>query len=794
MITTSSMTGVVSYLPHITTPNIFEPVSIGSALNDIRTCRYADVIDALPNPTLYPKEYKAAKKNLPSWAFNGTFNGKIESNSFTKSSGYFCIDIDNLKQAELLATKEILVNQTYVTAVWLSPSKQGLKALIRVDDDLIDSDKVFKEVYFQIEPAMAELGITIDKACKDVRRLCFVGADPEIHINTNAVPFSYSPTTTLQFTATNTTLPFTAKSIEAIAIERCVGILLASSDGNRHDARLRAGRLAGGYVAGGLVSEQRVLNDLRRTSDSIADNAVTSSQEYKAITDGIIDGQRSPINDIDDDSYLYDGDSTAISTSTSTAQTATTAPAPLFNEALDTENNYCNVNLMQHVDNNHVIKRLSIQLARETYLPANTVFLTGLAVFSAMASRKYAVQYPNKGTLPLGLYVIAEQPSGTSKTRCLSTFEKPFKEIRKRLCNKALKEFKDYLKGLGDEKPTPDQKSKLKELETEWVRLKAGLFVTNGTAEALEPVTTKNSGFFSAVSSEQGLFNSLLGKSYKAEGSSNNNDMLLNGFDGNEVNNVRINREAYSGDVIGAVCCFAQAGSIEAVLKESNGTGLAERFLMLSEPHSLGKRDHTRVVDSDPLLRISYQDVCSNMESILATPLLPEELSNLFISPTGFQLINQYRNKIEPYLADGGRYSHISLRGAASKIDMQIMKIAANLHIADSSFEPNIPDKHVISAIAIAGELIEANLKLCQDKGIMGVKADFTAILSLFENDQRSRNERSIIQVKSKTKPFKDFTGNKSKLIVDTLWEMVGQKLLKRSVDPTGKASYSPAQ
>ena len=461
-----------------------------------------------------------------------------------------------------------------------------------------------------------------------------------------------------------------------------------------------------------------------------------------------------------------------------TDPTATTAPAPLFNEALDTENNYCNVNLMQHVDNNHVIKRLSIQLARETYLPANTVFLTGLAVFSAMASRKYAVQYPNKGTLPLGLYVIAEQPSGTSKTRCLSTFEKPFKEIRKRLCNKALKEFKDYLKGLGDEKPTPDQKSKLKELETEWVRLKAGLFVTNGTAEALEPVTTKNSGFFSAVSSEQGLFNSLLGKSYKAEGSSNNNDMLLNGFDGNEVNNVRINREAYSGDVIGAVCCFAQAGSIEAVLKESNGTGLAERFLMLSEPHSLGQRDHTRVVESDPMLMIAYQTFCSNMESILATPLLPEDLSNLFISPTGFQLINQYRNKIEPYLADGGRYSHISLRGAASKIDMQIMKIAANLHIADSSFEPSIPDKHVISAIAIAGELIEANLKLCQAKGIMGIKAEFTAILSLFENDQRSRNERSIIQVKSKTKPFKDFTGNKSKLIADTLAEMVGQKLL----------------
>lgn len=781
MITTAGMTGLACFVPNITTPDIFEPVAIGSILTDILTGKYADTIDALPNPTLYPAEYKAAKKKLQSWALNGTFNGKIENNSFSKSSGYFCIDIDNLKQAELLATKEILVNQPYVTAVWLSPSKQGLKTLIRVDDGLIDCDKVFKDVYFQIESSMAELGIVIDKACKDVRRLCFVSADPEIHINTNAVSFEYTPTT-------NTTLHFTAKSTEAIAIERCVGILLASSDGNRHAARLKAGRLAGGYIAGGLVSEQRVLNDLRRTSDSIADNGVTSSQEYKAITDGIIDGQRSPISDIDDDGYLYDGDQAV------TATSSTAATAPLFNEALDTENNYCNVNLMQHVDDAHVMKRLSIQLARETYLPVNTVFLTGLAVFAAMASRKYAVQYPNKGTLPLGLYVIAEQPSGTSKTRCLSTFEKPFKEIRKRLCNKAFKEFKDYLNGLGDEKQTPEQKSKLKELETEWVRLKAGLFVTNGTAESLEPVTTKNHGFFSAVSSEQGLFNSLLGKSYKAEGSSNNNDMLLNGFDGGDVNNVRINREAYSGDVVGAVCCFAQAGSIESVLKESNGTGLAERFLMLSEPHSLGKRDHTRVVETDPLLMISYQNVCSNMESILATPLLPEDLSNLFISPTGFRLINEYRNKIEPYLADGGRYSHISLRGAASKIDMQIMKIAANLHIADSSFEPSIPDKHVISGIAIAAELIEANLKLCQDKGIMGVKAEFTSILALFENDQRPRNERSITQGKLKTKPFKEFTGNKSQLIIDTLAEMVGQKLLKRSVDPSGKASYSPAQ
>ena len=783
MISTTSMTGLACFVPNITTPDIFEYVTIGSILNDIRTGKHSKALSALPDPTQNATEYKRLKKKLPSWAVNGTFTAKVDNNSFCESSGYFGIDIDSLNQADLLNTKEILVNQPYITAVWLSPSKQGLKVLLRVADDLIHSDKAFKDVYNQVEPAMAGLGITIDKACKDVRRLCFVGSDPEIHINTSAVPFPYTPIT----------FQFTAKSIEAMAIERCVGIMQTASPGNRHNTRLRAGRLAGGYVAGNLANEERLLNELLRASDSIADDGLTSEEECKAITDAMFDGKKSPIANINDGSYLVDPEPKP----THTATSATNEPQPLFNEALDAEHKYCSVDLMRHIDDKHVIKRLSMQIARETYLPVNSVFLTGLAVFSAMTSRKYAVQYPNKNTLPLGLYVIAEQPSGTSKTRCLNTFEKPFKEIRKRLCNKALKEFKDFLKGLGEEKPTPEQKSKLKELETEWQRLKAGLFVTNGTAESLEPVTTKNNGFFSAVSSEQGLFNSLLGKSYKAEGNSNNNDMLLNGFDGGEVHTVRVSREAYSGDVVGAVCCFAQAGSIESVLKESNGTGLAERFLMLSEPHSLGQRDHTRVVESDPMLMIAYQTFCLNMESILATPLLPEDLNNLFISDLGFELIAQYRNKIEPYLADGGRYAHISLRGAASKINMQIMKIAANLHIADSAYEPNIPDKHVISAIAIAGELIEANLKLCQDKGIMGIKAEFTSILSLFEKDQRPRTERTIIQAKSQTKPFKDFTGNKSKLILDTLTEMVSQRLLNKTVKITGKGkiiSYAPAQ
>ena len=155
MITTAGMTGLACFVPNITTPDIFEYVAIGSILTDIQTGKHSVALSALPDPTQNATEYKRLKKKLPSWALNGTFTKKVDNNSFCESSGYFGLDIDRLNHTDLLNTKEILVNQPYVTAVWLSPSKQGLKVLLRVADDLIHSDKAFKDVYNKVEFAMA---------------------------------------------------------------------------------------------------------------------------------------------------------------------------------------------------------------------------------------------------------------------------------------------------------------------------------------------------------------------------------------------------------------------------------------------------------------------------------------------------------------------------------------------------------------------------------------------------------------------------------------------------------------
>lgn len=449
-----------------------------------------------------------------------------------------------------------------------------------------------------------------------------------------------------------------------------------------------------------------------------------------------------------------------------------------FNAVLDSESNYCrNVDLLRHLDDGHLLKKLAIQTAACCQMPVNTVFLVQMGVFSSVACRKWVVDYPYGGYLPIGIYATVEQPSAAGKTRVVTIGQKYFSRIK----NEVVTTHKERIKQLQNiTDPSETQATDLKELLAREPAINSRLFISNATAEGMEATLTGTNGFFSAISSEQGLFNSLLGLSYsKGEA---NNDLVLNGFDGGHISTCRVLRNGFYGHVIGGVTLFAQQGSVEKILSCSNGTGMSERFLMLAEPHFLGQRDHLKKVHIDPKIEENYAAACEFSREIFSEPKSADDLLHLKITDAGHRLIAEYRNRIEPHLADGGRYSHVSLRGAAGKINMQIMKIAANLYLVDrrDSFDPNIPDSLVKSAIGIADDLLEANLSLCKAKGLIGTKAEFTSILSLFEKDRKPLTERQVIRSKMNVAPFKDFTGNKSDLIRATLGEMVSQRLLTR--------------
>ncbi|MEI7841235.1 MAG: DUF3987 domain-containing protein, partial [Methylococcaceae bacterium] len=291
----------------------------------------------------------------------------------------------------------------------------------------------------------------------------------------------------------------------------------------------------------------------------------------------------------------------------------------------------------------------------------------------------------------------------------------------------------------------------------------------------------KTNGFFSLVSSEQTLFDSLFGLIGGDKGKQNNNEVVLNGFDAGKSGTLRIGRGAYSGRAAGGVALFAQNGSIEKLLNASGGTGLSERFLMLSSTHLLGKRKHIDAPRIDRSITTEYHELAADLaRRALNQDCNVNDLSILTISTSAHRKINQFRDFIEDRLADSGAYAvHQSLRGAAGKSNMQIMKVAANLHLLDGgAYENVIDDKHVNSAIGIVDDVLNSMLALCHDKELVGAKAEYSAIIGYLSKKSKGATVNEMVNSLKRTKPFIDMTNGKNDAIRNAIDEMLANELL----------------
>jgi len=120
------------------------------------------------------------KKDLPAICFSGKFNKRNDS-SITQHSGLICLDFDGYeKQKDLLQEKENLTKNKYVFSVFISPSGNGLKALVQIPPDpdnhinyFNSLEKHFNSKYF-------------DTTSKNISRVCYESYDPLIYINENS--------------------------------------------------------------------------------------------------------------------------------------------------------------------------------------------------------------------------------------------------------------------------------------------------------------------------------------------------------------------------------------------------------------------------------------------------------------------------------------------------------------------------------------------------------------------------------------------------------------------------------
>jgi hypothetical protein len=122
------------------------------------------------------------KKQLPAVTWSGRFSHRA-SECLVQHSGLLCGDCDNLGD-KLPEIRKKLEADPHVYAVFLSPTGNGLKVVVRVPADASQHEASFRAVQQYVRELC---GVEIDQACKDPARLCFLPYDPEIKVNENAV-------------------------------------------------------------------------------------------------------------------------------------------------------------------------------------------------------------------------------------------------------------------------------------------------------------------------------------------------------------------------------------------------------------------------------------------------------------------------------------------------------------------------------------------------------------------------------------------------------------------------------
>ncbi|MBR2091016.1 MAG: hypothetical protein IJ905_11845 [Fibrobacter sp.] len=159
------------------------PCSVRSALEEIQSEAFKDKISDIRCAVL-DEEKKCKKRNLKGYLFSGYFERRSKD-ALLEYSKICVLDFDKVGDVDSVK-KEIFENE-YVFAVWVSPSGNGIKALIVFDysaylsESNIDYVNLHKEAFKQFNKKNS-FSCELDTSGCDVARLCFTSSDPSLKI------------------------------------------------------------------------------------------------------------------------------------------------------------------------------------------------------------------------------------------------------------------------------------------------------------------------------------------------------------------------------------------------------------------------------------------------------------------------------------------------------------------------------------------------------------------------------------------------------------------------------------
>ena len=162
--------------------NIFskEPhfITIEKALERIKSGSSKELVTEIRN-TLDKEKANKIKLNLPSVCFSGKFGNDRKDEQLIEHSGFIVLDFDDI--SELRDKQTDIISHDFVYACWVSPSGNGLKALVKIADGTKHRE------HFQ---SLQEVFPEIDRSGINVSRVCYESFDPEIYVNDKASVFA----------------------------------------------------------------------------------------------------------------------------------------------------------------------------------------------------------------------------------------------------------------------------------------------------------------------------------------------------------------------------------------------------------------------------------------------------------------------------------------------------------------------------------------------------------------------------------------------------------------------------
>jgi hypothetical protein len=129
-------------------------------------------------------EANQIKKTLPSICFCGTFKNRAD-NSIIEHSGFICLDFDKYENKEiLLEDREKLIKNKYTYALFISPSGNGLKVIVKIPKDIENHKMYFDalEKYYN--------NSHFDTTSKNISRICFESYDEYLFINESSIEWT----------------------------------------------------------------------------------------------------------------------------------------------------------------------------------------------------------------------------------------------------------------------------------------------------------------------------------------------------------------------------------------------------------------------------------------------------------------------------------------------------------------------------------------------------------------------------------------------------------------------------